>query len=80
MQHGDDADGDVAQVDTRFNILGYSLGGAIATAYSALHSNDVRRLILVSPAGLMDAIPLLGRVGMRSDNEALRCCDDMYNS
>jgi pimeloyl-ACP methyl ester carboxylesterase len=55
-----------------FTLVGYSLGGAIAAAYSALYPQLVRRLILIAPAGLMDAIPLIGQVGMFSS------CRNLY--
>ncbi|MDZ7710765.1 MAG: alpha/beta fold hydrolase [Roseovarius sp.] len=33
-------------------LLGYSMGGAIASAFAARHPNRVRELILIAPAGL----------------------------
>jgi pyruvate dehydrogenase E2 component (dihydrolipoamide acetyltransferase) len=36
----------------RFDLLGHSLGGALAVAVAARHPDRVRRLVLVSPAGL----------------------------
>lgn len=35
------------------NVIGSSLGGQIAAEYAASHSDDLEKLILVSPAGLM---------------------------
>jgi 2-hydroxy-6-oxonona-2,4-dienedioate hydrolase len=37
----------------RPNIIGSSLGGQISAEYTASHSDDVEKLILVSPAGMM---------------------------
>ena len=36
----------------RFDLLGHSLGGALAVALAARHPGRVRKLVLVSPAGL----------------------------
>jgi pyruvate dehydrogenase E2 component (dihydrolipoamide acetyltransferase) len=36
----------------RFDLVGHSLGGAVAVAAAARHPEAVRRLVLVSPAGL----------------------------
>ena len=38
---------------TRPNVIGSSLGGQISAEYAASHSDDLEKLILVSPAGLM---------------------------
>lgn len=35
-----------------FTLLGYSMGGAIATAFAALHPERLRALVLIAPAGL----------------------------
>ncbi|CAM0139242.1 hypothetical protein VKS41_005678 [Umbelopsis sp. WA50703] len=40
--------------DSTFNVVGLSLGGAIATSYTSFRPNLVKRLILVGPAGLME--------------------------
>ena len=37
----------------RPNIIGSSLGGQISAEYAASHSDDIEKLILVSPAGIM---------------------------
>ncbi len=43
-------------------LLGYSMGGAIATAFAARHPERVRRLFLLAPAGIALApMPLLAR-------------------
>lgn len=39
-------------VTGRFALVGYSMGGAICTAFTARHPNRVERLILLAPAGL----------------------------
>ena len=36
----------------RFDLVGHSLGGAVAVATAARHPDAVRRLVLVAPAGL----------------------------
>jgi pimeloyl-ACP methyl ester carboxylesterase len=36
----------------RFDLVGHSLGGAVAVATAARHTESVRRLVLVAPAGL----------------------------
>lgn len=46
-------------VTGEFTLIGYSMGGAIATAYAQAHPGRVDRLILLAPAGLGLA---LGRV------------------
>lgn len=38
--------------DTQVDLLGYSMGGAIATIFAARHPLQVRSLILMAPAGL----------------------------
>jgi pyruvate dehydrogenase E2 component (dihydrolipoamide acetyltransferase) len=50
---GEVADRLVAGLDVeRFDLVGHSLGGAVAVATAARHPDAVRRLVLVSPAGL----------------------------
>ena len=44
------------------SLLGYSMGGAIATAFAAAHPGRVERLILLAPAGMVyRPAPLLAR-------------------
>ncbi|MBT8242787.1 MAG: alpha/beta hydrolase [Nitrosopumilus sp.] len=38
---------------SRPNIIGSSLGGQIAVEYASSHSQDIEKLVLVSPAGMM---------------------------
>ncbi len=39
-------------VEGNITLLGYSMGGAVATAYTAHHADRLERLILLAPAGL----------------------------
>jgi pimeloyl-ACP methyl ester carboxylesterase len=39
-------------VDGDITLLGYSMGGAIATAFAALYPEQIRQVVLVAPAGL----------------------------
>ncbi|KAG2221902.1 hypothetical protein INT45_013238 [Circinella minor] len=51
--------------DSDVDVVGVSLGGAIATSFTAFYPEIVNRLILIAPAGLMQAdsdIPLYGRI------------------
>jgi len=43
---------DALGVDEPVSLLGYSMGGAIATRFAAEHSDRVDRLILLAPAGI----------------------------
>lgn len=42
-------------IDEPFHLIGYSMGGAIATGYAATHPARVRRLVLLASAGLARA-------------------------
>ncbi|KAI9494894.1 Alpha/Beta hydrolase protein [Zychaea mexicana] len=47
------------------DVVGVSLGGAIATSFTAFYPEVVNRLILIAPAGLMQAdsdVPLYGKI------------------
>ncbi|WP_417726717.1 alpha/beta fold hydrolase [Roseovarius sp.] len=53
-------------VEDDITLLGYSMGGAIATAFAALHAERLRTLVLIAPAGLgHDLGPLADRVARR---------------
>ncbi|ABS63184.1 alpha/beta hydrolase fold [Parvibaculum lavamentivorans DS-1] len=43
---------DALKVDRRIDLVGYSMGGAIATIFTARHTERVRSLTLIAPAGL----------------------------
>lgn len=40
------------QVDSDITLVGYSMGGAIATAFAADHPDRIRHLVLLAPAGM----------------------------
>ncbi len=44
------------QIDGKVTLIGYSMGGAIATCYAAAHPERLRQLILIAPAGMRHAI------------------------
>ncbi|MDA5095414.1 alpha/beta fold hydrolase [Aliiroseovarius sp. KMU-50] len=44
---------DVLEIDDEISLFGYSMGGAIATAYCAKHLHRVDRLMLLAPAGII---------------------------
>ncbi|SEQ15801.1 alpha/beta fold hydrolase [Thalassovita taeanensis] len=43
-------------------LLGYSMGGAISTAFAAEHPGRIRRLILLAPAGMGHDLGLLAKI------------------
>lgn len=43
---------DALKIDRRVDLVGYSMGGAIATIFTARHSERVRSLTLIAPAGV----------------------------
>ncbi|KAJ8652167.1 hypothetical protein O0I10_012225 [Lichtheimia ornata] len=49
----------------RANVVGISLGGGIATSFTAFYPEIVNKLVLIAPAGLMDSekdLPLYGKL------------------
>jgi len=52
-------------------LIGYSMGGAIATAYADAHPDAVRELILIAPAGLGHDLGPVARVVARGGPPAL---------
>jgi len=49
-------------VDSPVDLVGLSMGGAIAIIFSARHPELVKKLVLVDPAGYPVHIPLVGRI------------------
>ena len=49
-----------------FTLVGYSMGGAIATAFTAAHPERVRQLVLLAPAGISSLRPRLIRFIIRT--------------
>jgi pimeloyl-ACP methyl ester carboxylesterase len=45
------------------DLVGSSLGGAIAVIFTARHPEKVRKLLLIDPAGFPIDLPLAGRIG-----------------
>jgi len=39
-------------VESDFTLVGYSMGGAIATAFAALYPERMRQIVMIAPAGL----------------------------
>ncbi|MBV1926046.1 MAG: alpha/beta hydrolase [Rhodobacteraceae bacterium] len=46
-------------IEGDITLLGYSLGGAIATTYAAHHPDKVRQLVLLAPAGILKNTTLM---------------------
>lgn len=44
------------QIDSKVTLIGYSMGGSIATCYAAAHPERLRQLVLIAPAGMRHAI------------------------
>ncbi|KAJ3098841.1 hypothetical protein HDU97_003704 [Phlyctochytrium planicorne] len=47
---------------SKCHVLGYSLGGAIATAFSAKYPETVNKVVLIAPAGLRKSLPTGGKI------------------
>lgn len=45
--------------DARVNLLGFSLGGAVAVAFAQRYPERVRRIVAISPAGFVPRVPPL---------------------
>lgn len=50
------------RIETEFTLVGYSMGGAIATVFTAEEAERVAKLILIAPAGLIHAPAPFGEV------------------
>lgn len=48
------------EVDGELTLIGYSMGGAIATCYAAAHPERIRQLVLLAPAGMGVAAGTMG--------------------
>lgn len=46
----------------RVILVGYSMGGAIATSFAARHPHIVQQLVLIAPAGLPQDLPMSARL------------------
>ncbi|PIV78268.1 MAG: alpha/beta hydrolase [Rhodobacteraceae bacterium CG17_big_fil_post_rev_8_21_14_2_50_63_15] len=53
-------------IEGDITLLGYSMGGAIATAFAALYPERLRHLVLIAPAGLGHDLGPLVRRAMRA--------------
>jgi pimeloyl-ACP methyl ester carboxylesterase len=49
------------QVEDGFGLVGYSMGGAIGTAFAAAHPGRTRWMTLIAPAGIEHALGAAGR-------------------
>ncbi|TCP60953.1 alpha-beta hydrolase superfamily lysophospholipase [Rhodovulum bhavnagarense] len=56
---------DHAGIEAPFTLVGYSMGGALATAFAADHPHRVTRLVLLASAGLGHTAPPLPRLTQR---------------
>jgi len=45
------------------DLVGASMGGAIAVIFAARHQENVRKLVLIAPAGYPVKVPVAGRIG-----------------
>lgn len=49
--------------DEKFDLVGYSMGGAISAIYTAQYGHRVEKLVLISPAGMPLEFPLAAKIG-----------------
>jgi pimeloyl-ACP methyl ester carboxylesterase len=49
--------------EKKFVLVGYSMGGAVATIYTAQYGHRVDKLILIAPAGMPLEFPLAAKIG-----------------
>lgn len=54
------------EIKQDFTLIGYSMGGSIATCFTAAHPTRVRQLVLLAPAGIRINISRLTRFIMKS--------------
>ncbi|GAW36428.1 lipase 1 precursor [Roseovarius sp. A-2] len=54
-------------VDGDITLLGYSMGGAIATVFAALYPGRIRQIVLIAPAGLGHDLGPVARVVSRGN-------------
>lgn len=52
------------RIDHPFTLVGWSLGGMIAAAYTARFPKEVGRVVLIAPAGIDVSLPAISRFGM----------------
>lgn len=45
-----------------FHLVGYSMGGAVSASYATFFGARVKSITFIAPAGLLDEIPIAGRV------------------
>lgn len=49
--------------DEKFVLIGYSMGGAVSTIYTAQYGDRVEKLVLIAPAGMPLEFPLAAKIG-----------------
>lgn len=63
---------DSTATPTRFNLVGHSMGGAVATLFASKYPQYIKSLVLLSPAGLMKSFKL-------NLLHSLCCCRNMIH-